>query len=113
MKKIYRLLKNQDFKEVLDYHRYVSRENAAIYHKINNLGHCRVGISVSSKIGNSVVRHKIKRQVTSILDKCVPVDKEIDLVVIVRKKYIENSYLENCEIIEKMIRDILKRRVSQ
>jgi ribonuclease P protein component len=89
MKKKYRLLKNQDFKSVLDIHKSVSRENAAIYHKINDLGHCRVGVSVSSKIGNSVVRHKIKRQVTNMLDKCVPLDCGIDLIVIVRKKYTE------------------------
>lgn len=112
MKKEYRLLKNEDFKSVLDYHKCVSRENAAIYHKSNVLGHCRVGVSVSSKIGNSVVRHKIKRQVTSVLDKCVPIDRGIDLVVIVRKKYIENSYADNAAIIEKIVYDILKRRMN-
>jgi ribonuclease P protein component len=112
MKKKYRLLKNQDFKSVLDNHRYVSRENATVYHKINDLQHCRVGVSVSSKIGNSVVRHKIKRQVTAMLDKCVPIECDMDLVVIIRKKYLEKTYMENYQIIEKMIYDILKRRMT-
>ena len=110
MKKEYRLLKNQDFKSVLDYKRCVSRETVAIYHKTNNVKHCRVGVSVSSKIGNSVIRHKIKRQVNSMLDKCVPVDNEIDIVVIVRKKYTANTYNDNFNIIEGCIREILKRR---
>ena len=112
MKKEYRLLKNQDFKSVLDYHKSVSRENVTIYHKNNDLGHCRVGVSVSSKIGNSVVRHKIKRQVVSMLDACVPTDCAIDLVVIIRKKYTEKSYAENYDIISKLIYDILKRRMK-
>ena len=112
MKKEYRLLKNQDFKTVLDTHRCVSRENARVFYKINALGHCRVGVSVSSKIGNSVVRHKLKRQVTSMLDKCVPIEAALDLVVIVKQKYKENSYQENYEIIQKIVYDILKRRVA-
>ena len=76
MKKENRLLKNQDFKSVLDFKKCVSRETAAFYHKNNDLQHCRVGVSVSSKIGNSVVRHRIKRQVNSMLDKYVPVDED-------------------------------------
>lgn len=110
MKKEYRLLKNQDFKSVLDYRKFVSRETVAIYHKNNNLRHCRVGVSVSSKIGNAVIRHKIKRQVNSVLDKCVPVDNGIDLVVIVRKKFTYNTYEVNSNIIEECIIEILKRR---
>lgn len=112
MKKENRLLKNQDFKSVLNFHKYVSRENATIYHKNNSLEHCRVGVSVSSKLGNSVVRHKIKRQVNSMLDKFVPIDCNIDLLIIVRKKYLEKTYKENCSIIEKVINEILKRRIT-
>lgn len=110
MKKENRLLKNQDFKSVLDFKKCVSRETAAFYHKNNDLQHCRVGVSVSSKIGNSVVRHRIKRQVNSMLDKYVPVDVGIDIVVIVRKKYTANTYNDNSIIIEGCIKEILKRR---
>lgn len=68
---------------------------------------------MSSKIGNSVVRHKIKRQVTSMLDSCVPLNSKIDIVVIVRKKYIDKSYNENKAVIEKVIFDILKKESKQ
>ena len=95
MKKLYRLLKNQDFKTVLDNKRCVSREKYAVYHKKNDLGHARVGVSVSSKLGNSVVRHKIKRQVVNMIDSFLNVDIPLDIVVIVRIKYLNNSYSEN------------------
>lgn len=109
MKKENRLLKNQDFKKVLDNHRGVSRENLKIFYKGNNLNHCRVGVSVSSKIGNSVVRHKIKRQVMNMLDKCLAIDCAIDLVIIVKNDYLKNTYNANYEVLEKNIKYILKK----
>lgn len=109
MKKEYRLLKNQDFKVVLDNHRGVSRETFKVFYKKNDLGHCRVGVSVSSKIGNSVVRHKIKRQVVSMLDKCVKLNDAIDLVIIIKQNYLQHTYEENYDVLEKSIDYLLKR----
>ena len=109
MKKEYRLVKNEDFKNVLDFRKYVSRENFTIYHKPNDLGHCRVGVSVSSKIGNSVIRHKVKRQITSMLDKCVNVDDSYDIVVIARKKYLESKYIENYNDMTLCINKLLRK----
>ena len=68
MKRKYRLLKNEDFKVVLDHRQNVSRGNYTMYYYKNDLDHARVGVSVSSKLGNSVVRHKIKRQFVSMID---------------------------------------------
>lgn len=109
MKKKYRLLKNEDFKEVLNKRQNVSRENYTVYYNQNELNHCRVGISVSSKVGNSVVRHKVKRQISSMVEKMIDVNYPLDLVVIVRKKYLNNSYSENNSILENIIKCILKK----
>ena len=92
MKKEYRLRKNEDFKKTLDKRQCVSRENFILYYANNEFEHCRCGVSVSSKIGNSVVRHKVKRQMTSMLDRIVDINTSLDIVVIVRKKYLNNSY---------------------
>ena len=67
MKKENRLLKNYDFKKVLDKKQSIANKEYVIYKYINDLNHIRIGISVSSKLGNSVIRHKIKRQITLIL----------------------------------------------
>ena len=109
MKKEYRLRKNEEFKTVLDFKKYVSRENFTIYHKTNDLKHCRIGVSVSSKIGNSVVRHKIKRQVVSMLDKCVKIEDAYDIVVIVRKKYLEKDYNDNFNILNESVCRFLRK----
>ena len=91
MKKEYRLLKNQDFKTVLDNRLGVSRENIKTFYKKNDLGYCRVGVSVSSKIGNSVVRHKVNRQLMSMLDDCLNITNSIDIIVIVKNKYLDKQ----------------------
>lgn len=109
MKKEYRLLKNEDFKKVLDKRQSVSRENFIVYHLKSELPTCRVGISVSSKVGNSVVRHKIKRQIDSMIQQLVDVNSPLDIVVIVRKKYLNNSYSDNFDSLKNVIKFILKK----
>lgn len=109
MKKEYRLLKNEDFKKVLDNHLGVSRETFKIFCKTNTLSHCRVGVSVSSKIGNSVIRHKIKRQVFNMVDKCVKLNDAFDFVIIVKSDYKNYTFNENYDILEKSIKYILKK----
>ena len=109
MKRLYRLLKSEDFKNVLDKKQYVSRENFVIYHKMNNLEHCRVGVSVSSKIGNSVVRHKIKRQIINMVDQTVEKSFNCDIVIIARKKFLEYSFKENYDVFKKAIFKIINK----
>ena len=55
------LKKNKDFKEVYKNGRSFANRFLVLYVKENDLGRNRVGISVSKKVGNSVVRHRITR----------------------------------------------------
>ena len=57
------LKKNDDFKAVYKKGRSAAGRYLVIYVKKNELGINRLGISVSKKVGNSVVRHRIKRLV--------------------------------------------------
>lgn len=109
MKRKYRLLKNQDFKNVLDLKQNVSRGNYTIFYSENDLGHARVGVSVSSKLGNSVVRHRVKRQFVSIVDNVLDFDLSYDIVIIARKKFFELTYQENFECLKKDINKLFLR----
>ena len=101
MKKINRLLKNKDFKNVLDNKKSVANKEFVIYKKTNSLNYIRVGISVSSKLGNSVVRHKVKRQINEMLKELVNIKENNDIVIIVRNKFLENDFLNNKESLKK------------
>lgn len=109
MKKENRLLKNQEFKLVLDSHKCVSRENFKIFSRKNEIGNCRVGVSVSSKIGNSIVRHRVKRQIMAMLDSCLNKDASYDFVIIVKNVFLEKTYQENFSILSNVINYILKK----
>lgn len=106
MKRKFRLLKNQDFKTVLDQRKNVSRGNYTIYYSKNDLNHIRVGVSVSSKLGNSVIRHRIKRQFVSMIDNLLDSNLSYDVIIIARKKFLEMTYQENFESLKKDINKI-------
>ena len=110
MKRKYRLLKNEDFKVVLDHRQNVSRGNYTIYYYKNDLDHARVGVSVSSKLGNSVVRHKIKRQFVSMIDEILNFNLNYDVIIIARKKFLDMSYKENYDSLKKDIEKIFEGR---
>lgn len=103
MKKKNRLLKNEDFKKVLDNKDSVSCGEFVIYRKKNALNYTRVGISVSSKIGNSVIRHKVKRQVSEMMKQIFDFNASIDIVIIIRNRYLNNNFFENMNFLKKLL----------
>ncbi|MDD6101948.1 MAG: ribonuclease P protein component [Clostridiales bacterium] len=54
-------LKNNEIKAVYDKKISYGNRLLIMYVSYNNLNYNRIGISVSKKVGNSVVRHRIKR----------------------------------------------------
>jgi ribonuclease P protein component len=89
----YPLKKNTDFKKV--YSKGKSRANRCfiMYVFENSTDNNRIGISVSKKVGNSVVRHKIKRLVKEsyrLHEKMF--NSGLDIVVIARSSAADLSF---------------------
>jgi len=57
------LKKNQDFREVYNKGKSYANKYLVMYIYKNNTNRNRLGISVSKKVGNSVLRHRMKRLV--------------------------------------------------
>ncbi len=57
------LKKNHQFQFVYKYGKSYANKYLVMYVKENGLGKNRLGISVSKKVGNSVVRHRVTRLV--------------------------------------------------
>ncbi|MDF2510214.1 MAG: hypothetical protein K0S04_80 [Herbinix sp.] len=55
------LKKNEDFKEIYRTGKSYANKYLIMYVKMNNTNSNRIGISVSKKVGNSVIRHRITR----------------------------------------------------
>lgn len=111
MKKINTVKKNEDFKKVIKKGRYYKNPCFVIYTYNNSLNHYRFGISVSKKIGNAVVRNKIKRQMRNIIDKYKNYySNELDYIIIIRKDYNAKSFNEIENTFHNIIKSINKKR---
>jgi ribonuclease P protein component len=92
VKSIYRLKKDADFKVLISKKNITRSPIFTLYTGANTLDHTRVGISVSKKVGNAVVRNKIRRQMKAILFKQLNFEEKRDLLFIIKSDYLLHSY---------------------
>ena len=109
MKKKNIIKKNQDFQRIIKNNKSIVSKEFIIYLEKNNNSIYHFGISVSKKLGNAVVRNKLKRQVKSIIDK-KDYQNTFNCIIILRKGVLKINYweMQNAlfKIIEKL--DIVK-----
>lgn len=105
MKKINRLLKNEDFQSCISKKIKHFNQSFTMYYSYNSLDHIRIGVSVSKKIGGAIIRNKIKRQVRMMCQDNFPINYCNDVVIIVSKNYLQNTY----EVNQNNLIDLIKR----
>lgn len=96
MKHTETLNRNADFRRL--YHRGKSYTNPAlvVYYQRNRAGICRIGITVSKKIGNAVQRNRCKRIIRAAYAEIEPLlSGNFDFVFVARGK---TKYLKSTEI---------------
>ena len=108
MKKIYSLKKNKDFQNIIKSKQSVGCSTLVIYYLKNELDYTRVGISSGKKVGNAVIRNRTKRQVRALLDSLINYEKSMDLIVIVRNKFLEQDYENNLKDLKYLLDKINK-----
>ncbi len=92
MKKQYRVKKSKEIEAILKYHKFSSNPYFTLYIKENHeTNHFRYAMSVGKKIGNAVVRNKIKRQIRSIVRK-LTIHSNYDVFIVAREKIKTISY---------------------
>lgn len=100
MKKKYRLKKSLDFKKVLDYRHLAGKNDSmSIYFAPNELGYARIGISVSTKIGDAVIRARVRRQIRSMINLCDVLTKSVDVVILTRPGFLQKTFQENLNLL--------------
>ena len=96
MKVINRIKKSDDFLLTIKKGRVVRSDIFTIHVAGNKLAYTRVGLSVSTKLGNAVTRNRIKRQVRAMCDSLIDYNKQsLDIVIIVRKPYLDGKFDDN------------------
>ncbi|HKL73075.1 MAG TPA: ribonuclease P protein component [Candidatus Onthovivens sp.] len=92
MKKKNRIKKYLEFKEIIDLKHSKRNEFGFLYFRTNEYGFTRIGVQVSKKHGNAVMRNKIKRQVRNILDSFLNYSESLDLIIIPSRNYNVNEF---------------------
>ena len=100
MKKKYRIHKNEEFQTILKNKQFISSPTMVLYIRLRKFQYPRIGITVSKKIGNAVVRNKIKRQIRMMCQDVFLFDEPYDMIIMVRRNYLEKSYQENLDTLK-------------
>ena len=84
------------------------KEAPYIVHYLNNeLSVCRVGLSVSKRIGNAVTRNRIKRQTRAMCDSLIDYSSHtFDVVVVVKQEFLSNDFEHNKQILNNLLSKI-------
>lgn len=93
MDKNHRLRKNMEFKRVYSGGKNYWNRNLILYVRKNGLQNSRIGITITKKIGNAVVRNRIRRRIKEIYRlKLGNIKNGYDLILIPKKNVIDISY---------------------
>lgn len=91
MKREHRILKNEQFQTIIKTGKLIKTPLCYGYFVPNELETLRVGIAVSKKIGNAVIRNKIKRQIKAIVRPYVKTHAG-DFIIVAKKEIINSSF---------------------
>jgi ribonuclease P protein component len=94
MKRQNRILKHQEFDEIITSSPYLKTAHFVIHYRPNKSTLSRIGISVSKRNGGAVTRNLIKRQIRAILAQRYDLSQPMDLIIIARTSYDTEQYHE-------------------
>ena len=101
------LKKNMDFRKVYRTRRSRANSFFVMYARKNGSDRNRLGISVSKKVGNSVVRHHVTRLIREsyrLQESCF--NRGVDIVVVARKAAAGASYSDVSVSLERLAKQL-------
>lgn len=107
MQRELRLTRKEDFNKVYRYGTSFANHQFVVYRlQQSSVAQIRVGISVSKKVGNAVIRNRMRRLIKEIIrHQVMSIKPHYDLVFIVRKPSIEMEY----DQLEKSLLHVLRK----
>jgi len=104
MKVVNRIKSTRDFASAIKKGKTRSNRSFVVHVTTNNLPYMRIGISASTKIGNAVVRNRVKRQVRAMCDSLLDYNSQaLDIVIIVRKTFLDNDFQINKSLLSELV----------
>ena len=105
MKVINRIKASDDFALAIKKGKAQRNQSFVIHYRPNEFNYTRVGISVSSKLGNAVVRNQIKRQIRSMCDSLIEYNSQsLDIVIIAKSNFLIRSFDDNKQLLQELLK---------
>ena len=110
--KIRSLSKNEDFKSLLNSKKIINQYVTIFFKKVpkKNKNYCTVSFVIKRKIGNAVIRNKIKRRLRNIMIegiKKTPVSLEYSYLFIAKRNVFKDDYIKIKDILLKDFKKII------
>ena len=107
MKVVNRIKSNEDFATTVKKGRTLKNQSYVVHYLKNGLTACRIGLSVSKRLGNAVVRVRTKRQVRAMCDSLIDyANHTFDIVIIVRQDFLNRNFEDNKKALSDVLSEI-------
>ena len=107
MKVINRIKANEEFVLTVRKGKTLKTPTYIVHYRKTNLNICRIGLSVSKKIGNAVTHNRIKRQIRAMCDSLIDYAAHtFDVVIVVKANFLENDFTNNKETLNSILSGI-------
>ena len=107
MKVINRIKNNEEFVFTVRKGNVLKHTPFIVHFIKNDKNVCRIGLSVSKKIGNAVTRNRVKRQTRAMCDSLVEYTSHtFDVVIIIKAEFLNNSFDDNKIILNELLSKI-------
>lgn len=92
----------------------LSVDGLSLFYAGNRIGNYRVGISVSKKLGNAVIRNRLRRQIRACIMKTLQDwTQGFDLVFVARRELVAAEYGRIMKAVETVLRRTVLRDRDQ
>ena len=106
--KKYEMVKEEkDFNSIINHSRFFKNSSYTIYIRKRNDTEIKFGLAISKKVGNAVVRNKLKRQVRAIIDNIKEnFPNGRDYIIMIKRNCLEINFQEMKKNLIQLIEEI-------
>ena len=98
-----RLKKRKEFGYIYKKGTKVYGQHLCIFFVPSKISTPKIGISVANKVGNAVVRNKLKRQIRHIMREFVPKIRNVNLIIMVYPEIVGTTFINLHNNIQKTL----------